>query len=173
MGPISATDMAAWLLQGAAPRQLSRPCHKPLLDMVAADRSQLLVCGVLAAEVQQVLMSGEAPRTVLACLPRLALCYVCYVCGAWWSAAPYQTQLGNLQSAQLGELQTNTHTFHNLRLDCAVLLLQESWPSCPCMCCCQLWLGAWSTPLSRTVSIPVQAPVISDLQARLGLQDDC
>lgn len=66
MGPISVADMAAWLLQGTAPRQLSRPCHKPLLDMVAADRSQLLVCGVVAAELQQVLMSGEDCAGLLA-----------------------------------------------------------------------------------------------------------
>jgi hypothetical protein len=77
LGPISTADMAAWLLQGAAPKQLSRPCHKPLLDTVAADPSQLLVCGVMGAELQQVQMSGEVQQTVLVCLPSTVLCWVC------------------------------------------------------------------------------------------------
>jgi hypothetical protein len=50
--------MAAWLLQGAAPRQLGRECHKPLLYATAADPAGLLVCGLMAGELERGIKPG-------------------------------------------------------------------------------------------------------------------
>lgn len=58
MGPIPPTDMAAWLLQGVTPKQLSRPAHKPVVEATAADPGSLLVCGLMAAEVDKGLKPG-------------------------------------------------------------------------------------------------------------------
>lgn len=141
LGPIPVADMAAWLLQGTAPKQLSRPCHKPLLDSVAADPSQLLVCGVLGAELQQVMMSGEAQRTVLACLPSLTMWFVCMSHANAWQTHPKFCQAFACDMLQ--------EKIENVRLtsDFKLLLLQGSWCSRPCTFFCQPWPGVLSTRL--------------------------
>lgn len=58
MGPIPADAMAAWLLQGVPPRQLGRECHKPFLYATAADPVGLMVCGLLAGELERGIKPG-------------------------------------------------------------------------------------------------------------------
>lgn len=50
--------MAAWLLQGLTPKQLSRPAHKALLEATAADPASLMVCGLMAGELERGLKPG-------------------------------------------------------------------------------------------------------------------
>jgi hypothetical protein len=50
--------MAAWLLQGMTPKQLSRPVHKSLLEATAADPAALMVCGLMVGELERGLKPG-------------------------------------------------------------------------------------------------------------------
>jgi hypothetical protein len=52
--------MAAWLLHGLIPKQLSRPVHKPLLEATAADPAALMVCGLMAGELERGLKPGRS-----------------------------------------------------------------------------------------------------------------
>lgn len=73
MGPIPAQAMQAWLLQGQPPPQLHRPVHRPMLEAVAADPTALLVCGLMAAEVERGVVPGayQATRWTTACVSLL------------------------------------------------------------------------------------------------------
>lgn len=66
MGPITTDDMSAWLLKDMPPSQLGRPAHKPMLDATAADPAGLMVCGLMAGEMERGLKPGESSR-ILAC----------------------------------------------------------------------------------------------------------